>query len=182
MYFLSFEKEINCSEVPQLINLIWIQPNDLSSSYIMVAYRNKCELICERTGDVLRQFQFGHLSTIRSMVELYDNERLEVLVTHSYASESIKLDFLGSQTQNANSLAAQVNQNETANTKATSSQKPNYSFRWNSEPNYVLCLFPYIIGFANQSIEIRLFVNGSLINSLTMSNVKLIASKVSFKI
>ena len=87
-------KEFNCSDVPQLINLIWVQPNDLNSSHIMVAYKNKCELLCEKTGDVLRQFQFNHLATIRSMVELYDNERLEVLVTHSCKKNSFLTGFI----------------------------------------------------------------------------------------
>jgi hypothetical protein len=91
-------------------------------------------------------------------------------------SEFIKIDLPNGQSQTNGPV--QVNQNESANTKSSNTQKPNYTFRWNSEPNHVLCLFPYVIGFANQSIEIRLFVNGSLINSLTMSNVKLIASKV----
>jgi hypothetical protein len=57
-------------------------------------------------------------------------------------------------------------------------KKSHYLFQWNSEPYSVLCIFPYLIGFANQSIEIRLLVNGSLVNSITMSNIKLIASKV----
>jgi hypothetical protein len=34
-----------------------------------------------------------------------------------------------------------------------------------------------VIGFANQCIEIRLMVNGNLVNSITMSSIKLVASK-----
>jgi hypothetical protein len=52
-----------------------------------------------------------------------------------------------------------------------------YTFQWNCEPNHILCVFPYVIGFANQCIEIRLMVNGNLVNSITMSNIKLVASK-----
>lgn len=59
-----------------------------------------------------------------------------------------------------------------------SNKKSYYTFQWNSEPSSVICVFPYVIGFANQCIEIRLLVNGNLVNSITMSNIKLIASKV----
>ena len=76
------------------------------------------------------------------------------------------------------SNTSQNNSNEISTTKSNDFLKTNYTFRWNFEPYYVLCLFPYVIGLGNQSIEIRLLVNGNLINSLTMSNIKLIASKV----
>lgn len=42
----------------------------------------------------------------------------------------------------------------------------------------MLCVFPYVIGFSTQSIEVRLLVNGALINCLTMSNIKIVANKV----
>jgi hypothetical protein len=67
----------------------------------------------------------------------------------------------------------------TASTSNASSTKKfaYYTFQWNCEPNHIMCVFPYVIGFANQCIEIRLMVNGNLVNSITMSNIKLIASK-----
>jgi hypothetical protein len=52
-----------------------------------------------------------------------------------------------------------------------------FYFQWNTEPNHILCVFPYVIGISNQSIEIRLLVNGNLVNSITMSNIKLLAHK-----
>ena len=92
-------------------------------------------------------------------------------------SEFIKFD----QDQNTNiSSNAQSSISPVFNSVAGSNvnKKCYYSFQWNSEPSSILCIFPYVIGFANQSIEIRLLVNGSLVNSITMSNIKLIASKV----
>ena len=71
------------SDTPQLLNLIESISGDLNLNYILVAYKNKCDLISEKTGDCIRQFQFNQLSTIHSLVELYDNDRLEILVTHS---------------------------------------------------------------------------------------------------
>jgi hypothetical protein len=37
----------------------------------------------EKSGDCLQQFQVCPMSTIRSIVELYDNERFELLITHN---------------------------------------------------------------------------------------------------
>ena len=67
-----------------------------------------------------------------------------------------------------------------ASLKASSSQDPNLptKFEWNCEPLSVVCIFPYVVGFGKQCIEIRLLINGNLINSITMSNIKLIAGKV----
>jgi len=67
-----------------------------------------------------------------------------------------------------------------ANVQSPSFAKSYFRFQWNSEPNHIICIFPYVIGLSNQSIEIRLLVNGNLVNSITMSNIKLIANKVRF--
>ena len=89
-------------------------------------------------------------------------------------SEFIKFD----QEPNANVPQSIVNNNSQILSSPNNIRKSNfYSFQWNSEPNFLLCIFPYVIGFASQSIEIRLLVNGSLVNTITMSNIKLISSK-----
>ncbi len=91
-------------------------------------------------------------------------------------SEFIKIDFLNqqsAQTQLNTVNDSTISKPSTPGLKTVS----NYSFRWNSEPNHVVCVFPYLIGFADQFIEIRLLVNGNLVNSLCLSNVKLIANK-----
>jgi hypothetical protein len=69
--------------LPQIINLIEIVNGENYSQYILVAYKSKFEIISEKTGDCLQQFQFCSMSTIRSIVELYDKEKLELLVTHN---------------------------------------------------------------------------------------------------
>jgi hypothetical protein len=74
------KREINCSDVPCLINLV---DSFSGENYILVAYKNKCELFSEKQGECLRQFQFNQLSNIRSIVELYDNHKLEILVTYN---------------------------------------------------------------------------------------------------
>ena len=65
-----------------------------------------------------------------------------------------------------------------SNVQSPSAVKSYFRFQWNSEPNHIICIFPYVIGLSNQSIEIRLLVNGNLVNNITMSNIKLIANKV----
>ncbi|CAF0797732.1 unnamed protein product [Brachionus calyciflorus] len=154
------KKEISCFEAPSFVNLV---DNFKGDFYILLGYKNRCELISETTGELLKLVNFNQSSTIRSIVELYDNDEPEILVTYNYYSEFIKLD-------QTNSFSSQISSN-------TNFKSSNYKFQWNSEPHSVLCVFPYVIGFSNQSIEIRLLVNGNLVNSITMSNVKLIASK-----
>lgn len=73
-------KEFTCSDVPNLINLV---TSFSGENYILVSYKNKFELLSERTGEVLKQFQFNPMSNIRSIVELYDNQKLEILVTYN---------------------------------------------------------------------------------------------------
>lgn len=85
-----FRKEIICSDVPNLINLV---ASFTGENYILAGYKNKCELIAEKSGECLKQFQFNQLSNIRSIVELYDNHQLEILVTYNckYNLKNLKI-------------------------------------------------------------------------------------------
>lgn len=74
------KKEINCSEVPNIVNIMDTYSGE---TYVLVAFKNRCEIIDEKNGDYLHIFQFNPLSTITSVVELYDNQQLEILVTHN---------------------------------------------------------------------------------------------------
>jgi hypothetical protein len=74
------KKELVCSDMPQLVNII---ETFTGENYVLVAFKNKCELICEKTGDLLRQYTFSTLATIRSIAEVYDNNKLEFLITHN---------------------------------------------------------------------------------------------------
>ena len=74
------------------------------------------------------------------------------------------------------------NSSGTSLSSSSSSSLTNYTnkFEWNCEPFNVLCIFPYVIGFSRECIEIRLLINGNLINSIIMSDIRLVASKVSW--
>lgn len=52
-----------------------------------------------------------------------------------------------------------------------------FDFNWNSSPQSVICAFPYVIAFTNESMEIRLLVNGNLVHMTTMAELKLITNK-----
>ena len=51
---------------------------------------------------------------------------------------------------------------------------------WNSVPNHVVCAFPYILSITQESVEFRYAVNGSLLQTLCMPELKLITSKVNW--
>ena len=44
----------------------------------------------------------------------------------------------------------------------------------------IVCAFPYILGFSENSIEIRLMVNGNLVHTQSVPHMKLITAKVPF--
>ena len=66
--------------MPVLLNFVESFSGD---SFLLVGYKNRCELLSEKTGECLRHFPFSPLATITSIVELYDNNKLEILVTHN---------------------------------------------------------------------------------------------------
>ena len=77
--------------------------------------------------------------------------------------------------------AVSTSNTSVSSSSSSSSSLTNYTnkFEWNCEPFNVLCIFPYVIGFSRECIEIRLLINGNLINSIIMSDIRLVASKVS---
>ena len=55
-----------------------------------------------------------------------------------------------------------------------------HKISWNSVPVCkVVCAFPYILAFTPVAIEFRYAVNGSLLQTLTMPELRLISAKVS---
>ncbi|XP_077267792.1 GTPase-activating Rap/Ran-GAP domain-like protein 3 isoform X2 [Temnothorax americanus] len=52
-----------------------------------------------------------------------------------------------------------------------------FDFNWNSMPTAVACAFPYVIAFTNDTMEIRLIINGNLVHTIAMPNLSLITSK-----
>ena len=57
-----------------------------------------------------------------------------------------------------------------------------HPIEWNSVPLAVVCAFPYILAFATDAIEFRYAVNGSLLQTLFMPELKLISAKVRIRL
>jgi len=49
---------------------------------------------------------------------------------------------------------------------------------WNAEPQAVVYLHPYMLALMEQTIEIRMASNGSLMTTINVPDLKLISSKV----
>jgi hypothetical protein len=45
---------------------------------------------------------------------------------------------------------------------------------------FSVCAFPYVLAFTQDTIEIRLIINGNLVHTMTMPELGLITSKVGF--
>ena len=50
---------------------------------------------------------------------------------------------------------------------------------WNSEPVQVVCLPPYMLAFTEHTVEIRKASNGSLMQTISVPDLKLLSAKVS---
>lgn len=80
------KREINCLDVPSFINLIETFKDDY---YVLVGYKNRCELLSSNSGELLKLLNFNQLSVIRSIVDLYDNSEPEILVSYNCKYEFI---------------------------------------------------------------------------------------------
>ena len=49
---------------------------------------------------------------------------------------------------------------------------------WNSLPQSVLCVFPYVLSFTSDAIEFRSVVDGALLQTMSLPELVLISSKV----
>ena len=46
----------------------------------------------------------------------------------------------------------------------------------------MVCAFPYILGITHESVEFRYAINGSLLQTLCMPELKLLSAKVGFQL
>lgn len=49
---------------------------------------------------------------------------------------------------------------------------------WNTEPQHLVYLYPYMLAFTEHAIEIRMATNGSLMQTISVPDLRLISSKV----
>lgn len=62
--------------------------------------------------------------------------------------------------------------------KMNDSSVAELEFRWNGEPQRIVCAFPYILAFTADTIEIRLLINGNLVHTMALPSLQYITSKV----
>ncbi|RZF36202.1 hypothetical protein LSTR_LSTR008528 [Laodelphax striatellus] len=152
-----FIREIQVNEQPTLITLV---DSSLAGSAggscdntVCVGYRHQFDLINERTGEVSHLFsvQDGTKAHLVAAVDLYEDEEPELLLCY----------------------------NNTCHFQKISETRPTteFDFRWNFIPSSIVCAFPYILAFTNDSMEIRLIINGNLVQTMAMPKLALITSK-----
>lgn len=51
-----------------------------------------------------------------------------------------------------------------------------YDIKWTSRPQHIAYVYPYLLGFTRETIEVVTMINGSLVKTLPMPNLQLIAN------
>ncbi|XP_015370838.1 PREDICTED: GTPase-activating Rap/Ran-GAP domain-like protein 3 [Diuraphis noxia] len=146
--------EFQIAEQPSIITLIEsaVGANSDTCS-ICVGYKHQFDIITDGSGTARRLFavQEGTKAHLVSATDLYEDEEPELLLCYNNTCHFQKLS-------------------ETKNTT-------EFDFHWNSIPKDIVCSFPYIIAFTTDTMEIRLIINGNLVQTMAMPKLKLICSK-----
>ncbi|XP_006818781.1 GTPase-activating Rap/Ran-GAP domain-like protein 3 [Saccoglossus kowalevskii] len=143
-----YVRELYAGDVPILMTLI---DGGKGDNQICVGYRHQFDLINEKNGDTFRlhQVETSKVNLVTAL-DIYEDDEAELLLCYSHVSQFKKL---------------------------TGDQSSDFDIHWNSPPTAVVCAFPYILAFTPDTIEIRLVVNGNLVNEMTMPRLSLITSK-----
>ncbi|XP_037933070.1 GTPase-activating Rap/Ran-GAP domain-like protein 3 [Teleopsis dalmanni] len=151
-----FQKEIQLSDSPSIITPLEGPTNTNAGGIICVGYRYHYEVICDQTGTITRLHEVEpskrSQAQLTDAIELCDGLETELLLCYNHTCHFQKL-----------------NQKD-----GTTSE---FDFHWNTSPTSVVCAFPYILGFTSDSMEIRLLVNGNLVDTAIMPELQMITSK-----
>ncbi|XP_076343533.1 GTPase-activating Rap/Ran-GAP domain-like protein 3 isoform X2 [Tachypleus tridentatus] len=145
-----FIRELSVAEPPQLLTLV---DGSLAGgdNQICVGYRHQFDLINEKNGELLHLLHVDsnkvHLVTA---VDIYEDDEAGLLLCYNHTTHFQKL---------------------------TGNRSTDFDFQWNSVPESIVCAFPYIIAFTQDTIEIRLVINGNLVHSMTMPKLTMITAK-----
>ncbi|KAL1489288.1 hypothetical protein ABEB36_014213 [Hypothenemus hampei] len=145
--------EMNLSDTPTLLNML----ENVSKGDIMVCvgYKNHWDLVNGRFGHVQHLYTVeGNKAHLVAALDLYDNSDVQFLLCFNHTCHFQRL----------------TNDSDV-------SENCSKDFHWNSSPTDIVCVFPYLIAFTSNTMEIRLVINGHLIHTMTMPKLRLIASK-----
>ncbi|XP_070176881.1 GTPase-activating Rap/Ran-GAP domain-like protein 3 [Littorina saxatilis] len=144
----TFIRELQCADVPQIVTLIDGSKGD---NQICVGYKTQFDLINEKNGDTLQLYSVEAAKVnLVSALDIYEDDEAELILCYNHVSHFQKL------------------REETCH---------DFDFHWNSEPQSIVCAFPYVMAFTPDTIEIRLIINGNLVHTTTMPDLTLITSK-----
>ncbi|XP_033611418.1 GTPase-activating Rap/Ran-GAP domain-like protein 3 isoform X1 [Cryptotermes secundus] len=151
-------REIQVPEPPQLITLVdsslsGSSGGGIADNHICVGYRHQFDLVNERTGEVSRLHAVeGSRTHLVAAVDLYEDEEPELLLCYNHTCHFQKLS-------------------------EESASSTEFDFHWNFVPTVIVCAFPYIFAFTTDSMEIRLIINGNLVQTMVLPKLTLICSK-----
>ncbi|XP_015903214.1 GTPase-activating Rap/Ran-GAP domain-like protein 3 isoform X3 [Parasteatoda tepidariorum] len=145
-----FTKEISLSDTPQLITLV-DSPVTGFDNQICVGYRHQFDLVNEKTGEIQRLHVIeGNKGNLIAAIDVYEDDEAELLLCYNHMTHFQKLFEEGTS---------------------------EFDFQWNAVPEAIVCAFPYVMAFTSDNIEIRLVINGNLVQSMVMPSLRLITAK-----
>ncbi|XP_065647136.1 GTPase-activating Rap/Ran-GAP domain-like protein 3 isoform X2 [Hydra vulgaris] len=143
------ERNLIVSEPPRTITIT----TDINKDLILcLGLRFRFDVINVKTEkvSVIKNIIMYRKPKIVSALDVFDEDNPELLLTYSHSSVFVRVhDILPEIT----------------------------SFYWNNAPKNIVCAFPFLLGFSDNSIEIRLMVNGSLVHTLCVPDLMLITAK-----
>ncbi|XP_003394808.2 GTPase-activating Rap/Ran-GAP domain-like protein 3 isoform X4 [Bombus terrestris] len=144
-------KELNASESPTLVTIV--ENTDSNNEWTLCCgVRHHFELISASGSTRILHIEGTPKPHVVAALDLCEDEEPELLLCYNNTCHFQKL--------------------LEENTVAT-----EFDFNWNSVPAAIACAFPYVIAFTNDTMEIRLIINGNLVHTIAMPNLNLITSK-----
>ncbi|KAG8189266.1 hypothetical protein JTE90_019027 [Oedothorax gibbosus] len=145
-----FTKEISLPDTPQIITLV-DSPVSGFDNQICVGYKHQFDLVNEKTGEAQRlHIVEGNKGHLIAAIDVYEDDEAELLLCYNHMTHFQKLFEEGTS---------------------------EFDFQWNAVPEAIVCAFPYVMAFTSDNIEIRLVINGNLVQSMVMPSLKLITAK-----
>ncbi|XP_050726126.1 GTPase-activating Rap/Ran-GAP domain-like protein 3 isoform X6 [Eriocheir sinensis] len=150
-----FLREVSVAEPPSIITLVdsplVSSAGGLTDNKICIGYKHQWDLVSERSGEVtkLHHVDASKVNLVAAL-DIYEDDEAELLLCYNNTCHFQKLS------------------EECSN---------EFDFHWNSVPEAIVCAFPYILAFTQDSIEIRLIINGNLVQTMVMPRLAFITSK-----
>jgi hypothetical protein len=149
---LEFVREISLIDTPCVMTLI--HSFDGSHKFrLCIGYKQQFDLISDdgENRELLHEIPCQSKATPQSAIDLYEETHAEVVLTYGHHSLHRSL--------------------------SDSDDIPSVEIKWNHSPSAIACAFPYMMGFSSSSIEIRLAINGSLVHTVKMPDIRLLSAK-----